>query len=289
MVHFTINPETTKTYILLFLKSLFCRAYQTMDASLRLIRKIIPASSIISSLLFGTCSTSLAVSIKPEAFETLDKRFQQFSQDFYNQVNVQAILPLKKYTTAEELRIKVDAHIKSGKTTHAIALIHHNQEMLRNNIDAIEIIPLTALLLKHNDWHEAKKILDIAKNEAGKSATSNISFEFAKYFMKKRKWQTAFEYLNNISNELSPENADYAQLMIGTILQHQKKHREAIEYYTKINPSSKYYSVAILNTAIAYIRQDWWTDAHTLINETIDKHKEQVTDIMSDRDRKSVV
>ena len=79
------------------------------------------------------------------------------------------------------------------------------------------------------------------------------------------------------------ENANYARLMIGTILQHQKKHRAAVTYYKQIGKTSKYYPSAVLNTAVAYIRQDWWTDAHIIINDLLNNPDSHVNDLMVDR------
>lgn len=254
-----------------------------MDVFLHSLKNTSLARILIVSLLVSASSSKLAAAVNPETLEILDKRFQQFSQDYYSQIVRQNVFQLKKYKTITGLKKKVDEYIKSGKSSQAIALIHYNHNTLRDNIDALELIPLTTLLLDYNDWHEAKAILDIARDEAGKSAVSRISFEFAKYFMKRKKWQKALDHLHDVINELSVENANYAHLVIGTILQYQKKHRQAVKYYKKINPTSKYYSTAVLNTAVAYIRQDWWTDAHILINKTIENNDGQVSDIMADR------
>lgn len=43
--------------------------------------------------------------------------------------------------------------------------------------------------------------------------------------------------------------------------------------YSQIAKTSKYYPIARLNIATAYIRQDWWTDAHIEINNILN-HKE---------------
>ena len=53
------------------------------------------------------------------------------------------------------------------------------------------------------------------------------------------------------------------------ISKHLKKHRQAIENYNKVPASSEYYVYAQLNSAIANIRQGWWTDAQTTINDVI--------------------
>lgn len=238
---------------------------------------------VLALCLLGGPTTAPLAASKPESLETLEKQFQQFSDDFYKQIIKQDRLPLQKYQTVAELNNKVNEYIRSDKPIQAIALIHFNLATIRNNLDALEVIPLTAVLLEHDDWHTAKYIADAAVNEAGKAANSNLSFVFAKYFMQRRDWQKAQEHLDDIINELSTDDADYARLMIGTLLQYRKKHRQAITYYKQIGKTSRYYSYAILNLAVAYIRQDWWTDADIIINDLVKNHDEKVSDQMIDR------
>lgn len=280
IIYFIVRPVTAGMGVLLSLMAYIFATKPATQVRLRQTRKTIPFGFFIASLLFGTSSIVYAASID---FDALDKRFQKFSQDFYKQTVNNASLPLDKFKSLTALKNKVDEYINAGKPVHAIALIHHNNSTMRNNIDSPDIISLIALLLENDDWNEAKQLFDVIKYEAGKSAASNVSFEFAKYFMKRKQWQKAWDHLNDVINELSVENAHYAQIMIGTILQHQKKHREAVTYYKKVKPSSKYYATAVLNTAVAYIRQDWWTDALLLINETVEKKNKHVSDEMADR------
>lgn len=238
---------------------------------------------IIAGLLIVPCHNSHAGPLKPDTIARLDQEFQHFSRDYYQRIVRQSALPLNSYTNINELTNRVNEYIKKNQPVYAIALIHKHHNLLGNNLDAVEITQLTSLLLKYNDWHEARRILQRARDEAGKTAISNISFQFARYFMKRKKWQTTLEYLKDVINELSVENADYANLMTGTILQYEKKHRQAVKYYKKIKPDSKYYPSAVLNTAIAYIRQDWWTDAHIIINDLVTNNAGKVEDHMADR------
>jgi len=75
--------------------------------------------------------------------------------------------------------------------------------------------------------------------------------------------------LDGIFSELPNKEADYAYLMYGTSLQHLKKHREAVKYYKNIRKNSEYYVYGLLNTALAYIRQGWWTEAHIVIKSAL--------------------
>ncbi len=256
----------------LFLK----RCFTTGNRSLRTI--------LLSLCLLGCpLSSPMAATTRTDTLESLDSRFQQFSDAFYKQIVTQNKLPLQKYKTAGELKPKVTELIRSGKSVHALALIHYNLAAITNNIDAVDVIPLMTVLLDHNDWLMAKHIAELARSDAGKSANSNISFEFARYFMQRKDWLRAQERLDDVINELSVENANYARLMIGTILQHQKKHRAAITVYKQINKNSIYYPSAVLNTAVAYIRQDWWTDAHIIITDLLKNPQSHVKDVMVDR------
>ncbi len=254
-----------------------------MDVIRPLHKTSLAAPLIALWLLILPLSPALAKQVNPDTLDSLDIRFKEYSRNFYRQVVKQNLLPLHKYQTIADLKNKVDGLVQSGKIVEAIAHIHLNFNVIRNNIDAVQAVPLAELLLDNNDWHGAKQIFDTARDEGGKSAVSNISFIFAKYFMKRKKWQKALEHLQDVINELSVENANYARLMVGTILQHQKKHREAVKFYQKISKSSKYYPSAVLNTAVAYIRQDWWTDAYILIDDLVKNHHKPVSDHMVDR------
>ncbi|MDH5447121.1 MAG: hypothetical protein OEY52_16350 [Gammaproteobacteria bacterium] len=233
---------------------------------------IIPVNSLYAS----DESTSLKL-------DELDKAYQLQSRDFYRHAIKTNLFQLQKTKTISALKTQVDMLLKAGKTVQAIALIEFNFPLLRNHIDAIETIQMTETILEHNHWFLAKKIYETAELEAGKVAMSNISFVFAKYYMARKDWQMALKYLKGIINELSDENADYARIMVGTILQYQKKHREAISYYQKVKKESRHYPAAVLNTAVAYIRQDWWTDAYVLVNDLIKNQQQQINDHMLDR------
>lgn len=224
-----------------------------------------------------------AAAIDLTSLDSLDKRFQQFSAEFYPQLISHKALPLVKYTSVTELKEAVDKYMKLDHPVHALSLIHYNLATLRNQIDSLEVVALTGLLLDYNDRQTANRLFKLAQLEAGRPAIANLSFEFAKYYLHRKQWQQTLEHLDGIINDLSVENADYARLMTGTILQHRKQHRLAVKYYQQIKPGSRHYPTAVLNTAIAYIRQDWWTDAQVLINKLLSGYSDKLDKQMVDR------
>lgn len=73
---------------------------------------------------------------------------------------------------------------------------------------------------------------------------------------------------------LSERQRLYLRLVQGLNWQHQGQHRRAIEVYESFQRGESYYAEARTNLAIAYLKQDWWSDAHReltqLLSEDID-------------------
>lgn len=61
---------------------------------------------------------------------------------------------------------------------------------------------------------------------------------------------------------LSREQRRYLHLVQGLLWQRQGEHRQAMEVYQQFGPDDPFYAEARTNLAIAYLKQDWWTDAH---------------------------
>ncbi len=72
---------------------------------------------------------------------------------------------------------------------------------------------------------------------------------------------------------------EYAGLLNGVLLQKSKKHREAVKVYEKIPATSPFYLNAQLNLATANIRQDWWSDAISLVNKARSQQGKQQTEL----------
>jgi tetratricopeptide (TPR) repeat protein len=72
-----------------------------------------------------------------------------------------------------------------------------------------------------------------------------------------------------IFEQLSKTDASEAYVLLGTALQKKKKHRDAIRVYEKVASNSRHFRIAQLNLASAFLRQEWWTDAHAAIHAAL--------------------
>lgn len=112
---------------------------------------------------------------------------------------------------------------------------------------------------------------------------SNVTFVYAKYYVNRKQWSKTLKNLEGVLNDLPTEDANYALLLRGIAEQNLKNHRSAVKYYARVSETSKYHSLAVLNTAVAYIRQGWWTDAKIIIEKLLDNSKAKVSDEMVNR------
>jgi hypothetical protein len=92
----------------------------------------------------------------------------------------------------------------------------------------------------------------------------------AEYYFARNQWQKTLDIVESIRSDIPAEDYHHALLMHGISLQRLQKHRAALVHYAKIPKTSRYYTAARLNMAVANIRQDWWTDAHIIINDLIE-------------------
>jgi len=211
--------------------------------------------------------------------DKLEKQFQQFSAEFYVQYIQHEVIP--PYNALDQLNARVKGYIKNKTPIPAVANILNNYSLVAKNPNNPIIVDFIAILLDQNEWQTANKLYTLVKEEADKNLIANVSYFFAKYHFARNKWQLTLDILEGVANDLPPDRNHHALIMQGISLQRLKDHRTSLSYYEKIPSSSKYYTVARLNMAIAYIRQDWWTDAHTILeglvkNPKVLSHEETV-------------
>ena len=210
----------------------------------------------------------------------LDNRFREFSSHFYSTLN-RADKP-SKIDSMESLTRNIDRYRNQNQSLNATAAILNNLALVEKNIDTTPIINICAVLLETNEWNTASQLYKKLKKQGDKSLVSNVSFSFAKYHFARNQWKETIEIVESIRSDLPPEDFHHALLMHGISLQHFQKHRIALKEYEKIPSSSRYYAAARLNMAVANIRQDWWTDAHIIINELLNekgrKREHELTD-----------
>ncbi|HDH08406.1 MAG TPA: hypothetical protein ENG96_02870 [Gammaproteobacteria bacterium] len=227
---------------------------------------------------------ALAEAITLSRIGELDKRFQDFSSAYYKALTLQR----KKSKTPifhqlSQLDHTVRLLEKKQQHVEAIALIIYNLALIKDNIETPSTLYFIKLLLERNELESATNLFDSIQRNSNRIIISNAQYEFAKYYLERKKWKATLKYLDGIVADLVTDDAHYALLMKGFSLQNLKKHREAIKVYRRIPAMSKYFAHATLNSAVAYIRQDWWTDAHIAINEILQQSRDTVSDEMANR------
>ncbi len=209
--------------------------------------------------------SSIQSSIQGRILE-LEDDFKTLSQAFFES-ELAATKTVETLTNIDHLARQVAKLNQSGDTAGAILLLYHNQPTLNNNIDNKQVFEFIDLLLSNNEWHLASVLYEAIEYEGDKSLLATVKFLFAKYHAQRHEWKQVHGLLRGITTELASENADYANLLNGSALQYLRQHRQAIDSYKKIPATSRYYSYAKLNSAIANIRQGWWTDAQIAITD----------------------
>lgn len=212
---------------------------------------------------------------------SLDVHFKQLSARFYPK-----LIHFDKYAKADNIDSLVQ-HIgeyrKQNQLVLATALIIRNLDLVEKYIDTTPIIKINSTLLESNEWNTAVKLYNMIKSRADKSLVSNASLLMAEYYFSRNQWEKTIETLDTIRGELPPESYHHALLMHGISLQWLQKHRPALQQYAKIPKTSAYYTAARLNMAVADIRQDWWTDAHIIINDLINDKDRNGNNALTDR------
>lgn len=240
----------------------------------------------VTCLLITSATATGAETQKKDAKQnselaSLDTRFQQLSTRFYT--GLVRLDKSAKIDSIEALAQTVERYREQGQIVNAIATIFHNRALVEKNIDTTPIINIYKVLLEANEWNTAAELYKKIKKQGDKSLVSNVSFSLAQYHFARNQWEEAIAILGPIRSDLPPEDYHHALLMHGISLQRMQKHRVALREYVKIPARSRYYVAARLNMAVANIRQDWWTDAHIIINELLNDKRRNNAGELTDR------
>lgn len=234
--------------------------------------------ALLMVLSFTSGPASAAIS--SSEIQTLEEDYRSISNKLY----LSLAKNLNQCKTRARSLKSLNAQLQNlSKNVIGICLIQNNISLIEKNIDSNEVFPIIQFLLNSNNIFLADKLYQSAKEEGENSLVSNIKFIYAKYYLKRKQWEKVLEYIKGTYNDLTIENANLARLYTGIALQKIKKHRPAIKIYSTIDESSKYYPAARLNIATAYIKQDWWTDAHIEINNILNSKKIKVHSEMVNR------
>ena len=173
--------------------------------------------------------------------------------------------------TVAALYERASDYNKQEKATASALLILSNLALVEQDIENKKIPGLVNILLAKQFVGTASQILAIANRQGSTYQQAKIRFAFARYYSDNNRWNETLEQLKsiNISSDLDKTQGDEALILFGAALQHNREHREAIKYYSRIGVDSPHYANAQLNIATAYIRQDWWTDAKIALENAI--------------------
>lgn len=224
--------------------------------------------SCIPLLLATLMNSVMADTGINQQIHQLDQQFQQLSADVYSAYG-RILHDQPAPQDLQQLQQQVDDLLQGNDLVGAVSLVNIHKQLIIDQFDDRRMFKLVALLLEYNAWETASDIYSFVKADSEKSIISNLSFIFARHHLRRNEWQKTVDTLEGSYEDLAEEDASYARLITGIALQKLKRHRQALEYYAKIPASSRYYIHARLNTATAYIRQGWWTDAQTTIKTTL--------------------
>lgn len=237
-----------------------------INTFVRVARPAVMACLLVSSAL-ATGSENQRKDAMQNELASLDSRFQRFSTRFYTaQVRTDKA---PKIDSIGALGDAIEHYRSQDQVVNAITTIIKNRGLVEKNADTTPIINIYGLLLEANEWNTAVELYKKVKNQGDKSLVSNVSFSLAQYHFARHQWEETIAILGSIRSDLPPEDYHHALLMHAISLQRLQKHRVALREYAKIPPTSRYYVDARLNMAVANIRQDWWTDAHIILNELL--------------------
>ncbi len=213
----------------------------------------------------------------------LEADFKITSSSFYSDFAGKNAGKTQIEPNVDQLLININKLVLADEPVKAIQLIYFNRKTVDDNLDTKAVVSIIELLLHNNEWNFANRLYQDLLDEGDDSLAAPVHFLFAKYYAERNQWKQVIKLLNGIYSELSEENTAYAYLLNGSALQHLKKHRQAVASYNKIPKTSEYYSYAQLNTAIANIRQGWWTDAQSKIKNLLKLTNKTNKDEMTNR------
>ena len=236
--------------------------------------------------LWLTAISFSAVAQEPEAttdaaLAALDARVQSFSANVY--ATLRRVDRPDRIGSMAALVQAVDALQAKQQPARAVALILHNLPMVEQQIDAGGVPHLIDILLSANEWKTASQLRDKLKAGGDKVTQSSTSLRFAKYHFARRQWAQTLAATESIGSEVAAEDFSHARLLQGLALQRLRRHRPALAQYAKIPKHSRYYTAARINMALANIRQDWWTDAHLIIEELLRNRRANDEAALTDR------
>ncbi|WP_185230961.1 tetratricopeptide repeat protein [Teredinibacter franksiae] len=241
--------------------------------------------SFWSAIAFFVLATATQANTTSTSSSALNAEYQRFVlEDYLYKKNKLKSGNLVK-NTFDDIFHAFTSALSTGNNADAIATIAANHNRLITNIDDEKFITLFKYLLQQQATSVAEIFYNDARQYADSYTQAKLNYFLAMHHFDMGDWQKAQTFLTRIESRNALENSqsDYATLMFGITLQNQKNHRAAIKHYQSIAETSAYYNHALLNIAVAYIRQGWWTDAKISIEKALGNKLSQPADEFENR------
>lgn len=199
------------------------------------------------------------------ALAALDEAYQDKANQYFKRL---AKSPSIQTLNLENIDTKVaqEIGVEGNLPTKAIAQTLAIRQQLKPLLDDLEpqkIKPILALLYEVNDTATVQSITEVINKRGSPALRSYNYYLQAQYYYQRKHWRGAIAALNRVNRkELEPSESQYADLLNGYVLQAQKQHRKAVNFFQLIPEQSPYYHYAKLNQGLAYLRQGWWSEAH---------------------------
>ncbi len=232
---------------------------------------------VITSCALVACALFLGVSAVAENQNTfhdaLVDEFSDVSQAYYSDIAKSLKNGRFVFDNMRSLNKSVRELVANKKEPDAISVILANSALILRNVDNDYVPSIIQLLLDHSVWDSAAALSERVIAQGDAFSSSKIHYLLGSYYFDRELFDESIQHLTSIesSDALNPKERDYATIMFGIALQKNKKHREALKIYEQIGTGSVYYGYAQLNSAIAQIRQGWWTDAQISIEKALTK------------------
>ncbi|RYY77082.1 MAG: hypothetical protein EOO52_06235 [Gammaproteobacteria bacterium] len=222
------------------------------------------------------CSTALAatnekaISSNSEDGRELESSYNAAITQAYQELSGNAAFSIES-RQFNVLLDKVTAAHKNKNPEQVLGLILNNMSIIKGSYTNKQIPDLVNIALQNHSLSVARNVRMAIEAQAPRAIVATCDYEIANYLSQQNSWDEALAIIKtlDLSNDLSSINADKAFIIWGAALQHTKKHRQAIEYYQRIKTDSPLYPLAQLDTALVYIRQDWWTDAQIAMQNAV--------------------
>lgn len=228
---------------------------------------------LVPGLVLNLVCNPVWSAISNTEIQVLENDYQNITSKLYTSLAKNLSECRSRTRSLKRLNLQLQKLSAQNKNVIGVCLVQNHLPLIQKNIDSKETFPVFQFLLDNNNLHLANKLYRTAKSEGDSSLISNISFIYARYYLKHKKWKKVLLHVKDTYNDLTLEDTNLAYLFTGIALQKLKQHRPAVKIYSKIPKNSKYYPAARLNIATAYIRQDWWTDAHIEIDGILNNKK----------------